>query len=346
MRTIHFFRKTGDSSWVSPNSLWAALSSDEEIRIVRPPDILDDSLVAASQHAAENLVRGWIVDIKNSGISALWCLAVVFGLLWPPLAAKMPKTVQEGFQAGFFGLFSLEMVYLMQIRRKIRILGQKMANLPEIFNSASKKLKLSPPAGLYYPETVFPSRKARYAIFATFLVILANIVVLAFPGRPAIVFPPQGGPYIIKRPQIVAPGTKWEWRQEWLQGSSVALIAVAPDEKTVWVARATYKVHHLYLLKEPGPWRRWAAVRLGWIVEQVSSSVWQSLPPEMKDAERIATLVEAFEGDEEEDMLAQIFREHFNEHHDGIMRLSAVHVEVVEISVGDYISIAQDQNKE
>ena len=342
MRTLCFYQP----GWISPSDLWQVLRSGENLSFLVPEYASIDSILAAFDAAAKELKQKWHFDIKNSLISSLWCLCVILVLLWPPLAAKMPEIVQKVL-LGIFGVGILaETVSVIAIRQKKRILASGKAKIRNSAKKARKVAKLSPPPEFYRSDALLPRKTAKIAVFCLLALLLLNSVVLAFPSRPAVVFPLQGDPYATKLPAFVFPGTQWQWRPEYHAGNIIAFLAISPDEKTIWVVNITYRVWHLDMLREPGPWRKWAAGRLEWIVGQVSDHIWQSLPPEMKKDERSTILVDAFNDPELKDMLSQAFADHFNEHHNGIMKISVIHLEIVELSIGDYISRAKIQNKE
>ena len=339
MRTLCFYQP----GWISPSDLWQVLHSGENLSLLVPEYASIDSILAAFDAAAKELKQKWHFDTKNSLISVLWCLCAILVLLWPPLAAKMPEIVQKVL-LGIFGVGILaETVSVIAIRQKKRILASGKA---KIRDSARKVAKLSPPPEFYRSDALLSPKTAKIAVSCLLALLLLNSVVLALPGRPAIVFPLRGDSYITKLPVSILPGTQWQWRPEYHTGSVVAILAISPNEKTVWVVNITYRVWHSDMLREPGPWRKWAAGRLEWIVGQVSDHIWQSLPPEVKKDERSTILVDAFNDPELKDMLSRAFADHFNEHHNGIMKLSIVHLEIIELSIGDYISRAKIQNKE
>lgn len=339
MRTLCYYEK----GWMSPGDLWQALRSGEELTVLAPELTSLSSVLRASDAAADELEQKWRLDAKNGLVSAFWCLCATLVLFWPPLAAKMPEIVQKVL-LGLFGAGILaEIVSIIAIRRKKRLMRTKD---PKIRAATRKAIKLFPPPEFYRPGTHFPKKSIKVAVFCLLALLLLNSVVLAFPSRPAVVFPISGDSYITKLPRVVIPGTKWEWRPEYHAGAVTALLVVPPGEKTVWVVNIAYRAWHSDMLQESGPWQKWGAGRLEWLVGQLSERVWQDMPPEMERDERVTVLVEAFSNAEIQDMLAQAFTDHFNEHHEGVMRLSVVSLDVVEIPLGDYITIARSQNKE
>ena len=342
MRILRYFQ-VGERGWIFPSELWQALHSGEELSILAPELTHIDNVLSAFDDAAGKLKQKWLFDARNSAISAIWCSCVILGLLWPPLAAKMPEVVQKVL-LGLLGAGILaEIASVAQIWRKKRLLVSGKA---KVRDSARKAVRLMPPAAFYRSGTHFPKKSIRIALSCLLALLALNSTVWAFPSCPAAVFPPHGEPYVTKVPRFVIPGTEWEWRQEYYVGSAMALLAVAEDEETAWVIDITYRVWQPDMLQSPGPWRKWIVGRLEWLARQVSDSIWQGLAPEMEQGARTTALVEAIGDPDLQDMIAEVLTEHFNEHHTEIMRLTVTHLEVVEVSLGDYFAIARSQNKE
>jgi hypothetical protein len=342
MRTLCYYRQD-KRVWISPSDLWEALRSDEGLCIIAPELTCLDAILVAFGNAAEILMQKWLSDVKNGLISALWCICAILVLIWPPLAAKMPEVVQEVLLGAFAVGILTETVFAAQFLRKKRLLASGEA---KIRAAMRKTTKMFPPAEFHRSGADFPEKSLKIVTLCLLALFLLNSVVLAFPGRPAVVFPSNGDSYIAKFPQLVIMGTKWEWRKEYYIETAVALLAVSEDEETASVLKIAYRVWQPDILKNPGPWRTWAVSRLEWLTAQISDSIWQNLPPEMEKGARREALMEAYENPELRDMVAQAFVQHFNEHHNGIMKLTVIRLEVVEISLGDYITIARTQNKE
>jgi len=341
MRIVSFFRKD-DKIWVSPSSLWSAIQSGELLGVLKPPGVTYETILASFYDAAAILKQKWLFGIKSSIISAIWCTFFTLLLFWPPLAAKMPKTVREVLLFGLGMGIGAEIASTIMILHKRRLLINGKARLIEALDKRAISLKLPPPAAFYRSGADFSIPKAKVAIFALLAIILLNSVVLAFPARPAVI----SGSYIVKRPILVFPGTKWEWRKEYHTGSIIGLLAVPEDEKSIWVVRIAYRAWHSNMLRDPGPWHSWMSARLNWLVSRISEEVWQDFAPEMSQDERAAEMVAVFQNPELRDVLKEVLTNHFNEHHEGIMKLSVVRLEIVEMPIGDYISAYKKQQEE
>ena len=340
MRIVSFFRKRS-KIWVSPGSLWSAIRSGELLGIIKPPNVKNETILACFYDAAAFLKQKWLFGVKNSAISVIWCLFAALGLFWPPLMAKMPEIVRKVLLIGLGTGIGSEIISVIVVLRKKRLLVAGKAKLVEALEKRAISLKLPPPAAFYRSGARFPISSAKTAIFALLAIILLNSVVLAFPGRPAVI----SDSYIVKRPILVFPGTQWEWRKEYHTGTVIGLLAVPEDEKSIWVVRVTYRAWHLNMLRDPGPWQSWAGGRLNWIVGKISEEVWQSFPPEWSQDERAAEMVKEFRDPELQDVLKEILTNHFNEHHEGIMRLTVIRLEVVEMLIGDYVSAYKKQQE-
>jgi len=342
MRTLCYYEKD-KKGWISSGALWRALRSNEELSVLAPEATQLSKILWASDAAATELEQKWLFDARNSLTSAFWCFCAILALVWPPLAEKMPEMVQKVL-LGLFGTGILaEIASMAQIWRKRRLLAAKD---PKIRAASRKSIKLSPPAAFYRSGAHLPKKTTRIALFCLLALLALNSVVLAFPGRPAAVFPPQGNPYIVKVPRLVIPGTQWQWRQEYYRGSVVAFLAAPEDEKTIWVVRVYYQVWHADMFQGPGQWRSWMAGRMSYFIRQISDSIWQEFPPDIEHEESVRLLVEAFQDPALQVALHDALIAHFNAHHEGALRLQAVQLEVIEMSVSQYISAYRSQQKE
>jgi hypothetical protein len=339
MRIVSFFRKN-DKTWVSPGSLWSAIRSGELLTIIKPPNVENETVLACFYDATAFLKQKWLFGVKNSVISVIWCLFFAFGLFWPPLATKMPEIVRKVLLIGLgIGIGSETVSAIMILRRK-RLLAAGKAKLAKALEKRAISLDLSPPAAFYRSGANFRVSSAKVAILALLAVILLNSVVLAFPAHPAVV----SNSYVTKLPVLVWPVTQWEWRQEYYTGTVIGLLAVPENEKSVWAISVTYRVQHLDMLRDSGPWRSWLGARLNWIVSKINEEAWQNFPPEMGQDERVVATAEAYRNPELQDMLKEVLTDHFNEHHAGIMKLSITRLEVVEMSISDYVTAYKKQS--
>lgn len=341
MRIVSFFRKD-DKVWVSPSSLWSAIRSGELLGVIKPPNVENETILACFYDAAAFLKQKWCFQAKNSAISAIWCLFFALGLLWPPLRAKMPEIVRRVLLLGLGVGIGAEIGSAILILRQKRLLVNGKAELAEALEKRTISLKLPPPAAFYRSGARFSVFGAKTAISALLAIILLNSVVLAFPSRPAVV----SDSYIIKRPKLVFPGTEWEWRKEYHVGSVIGFLAAPENEESIWVIRVTYRVWHSNMLRDPGPWQNWMGARLSWIVGKISEEIWQSFLPEMSQDERAAEMAEVFRDPEFQGVLKEVLIDHFNEHHEGIMKLAVTRLEVVEMPIGDYVSVYRKQQEE
>lgn len=346
MRTIYFHCKDNADWWVSPDALWQALRSNESLAIVSSSHSIDigRAMLAASTAVVE-LQQKWLFDARGSLISALWCLCAALALLWPPLAAKVPGVVQKVLFCSLgIGILAEIVSVAKKIRQKNKVSAMVGAKM---FSDARWKfVKLARPAAFYRQDAGYSSPQSVKAVTICFLALfLLNSVVLAFPGHPAVVLPSGSAAYTVKYPQVVMPGTKWDWREEYYTGESVAVLAAPEGTETVWVTRVLYRVHRTNMLADAGPWKEWIAGRLSWLTSQITDSIWQSLPPNMENGERIIAIVDAFGSMEIKSVLTEALTNHFNEHHQGIMKISVIYIEVVEIPISDYLTIAKAQKE-
>jgi len=342
MRTLCYYEKD-KTGWISPGELWQALRGDEKLTILAPESAWLSDILWASDAAADELEQKWRFDAKNSLISVFWCFCAILVLFWPPLAIKMPEIVQKVLLGLFGAGILVEIASVAQIWRKKRLLATKD---PKIRAAKRKPANLSPPVAFYRPGANSPPKTAKVAFFCFLALLMLNSVILAFPGRPATVFPFQGNPYVAKIPHLVVPGTQWQWQQEYYRGSIVAFLAAPEDEKTIWVIRVYYQVWHTDMLQRPGQWRSWMASRMSYFIGQISDNIWQEFPPDIEHEESVRLLVEAFQDPALQVALHDALIVHFNTHHEGVLRLQSVQLEVVEIPVSQYISAYKSQQKE
>lgn len=178
--------------------------------------------------------------------------------------------------------------------------------------------------------------KTKLPIFCLFLVVVLNSVVIASPAYPAIITHGPCRDRVFEKPTIVFPFTRWTTRPRFYSGSVVAYFD-AIEDKEIWVLKATYSVKHEDISQEVEGWRLWLENVLSNYVVMMKNSFYTIAPANMTNEERVAFLTDNFS---DPNLLLEIgnaLMVNFNKAHEGLMRARSIRVEVMMLSLDEFL---------
>jgi hypothetical protein len=322
MRIIKVF-----NNWTSPGALIAHVLSGEEMTAIHYGGwgpVSGAAIGEAADIAKEMFWAGLIHKLNN----VLWVGALLAGVAWP--LTKISEDIKHFFILLFGAAFVVALVRLVVLC----IARYKFGKFDIDELAQIDGLDLAPPP-MAYRETPVKSPSLRHAFMFFIVMVFMNCMVLASPAYPARL----NGQYI-ERNTLVAPWVAWESTIRVQQGSMIAIVT-APETDQIWIARARYVV------RQSGPditndWLEWTDRRFSYLVNQITQSLFQSIPPDITTDEAIEWITNTWVSDlpEGEGMPTDILRNalitNFQERYEGSFELLLLEINIEHISLSDY----------
>ena len=331
MRLIKFYQ-IGKKLWTSPGALWRALKSKEELMGVVYGE--NTEYLDALEHALDYLQDRFKILTRIGLKNILWAISIGLLTFWPLLWNWMLPEIRGAIWISMLLVILVSCWIVVNGIFNVRKLGR--GNYFKLFSRIKHKPILATPPIAYRETDLKKGLGFRFSLFVLAIAILLNSVIIATPLRPAVVTPIRGGnSYVVPTIKFVCPGTRWEVRPKFYSGDILAVF-VAPDEDNIWVIRASYSVRHVDLLKRADNWEAWLKSRLSSMLGNLVSNISVQLSPELDLEERIEAYVETVSDPELLKFIGDALIGQFNEHHEGILLVQGLKMEVAKVSMKEY----------
>jgi len=320
MRIIKVYK-----DWTSPGALIGHILSGEELAVVHYGEGIkkhSQVIYDALKEAKKMIWAGLISRVNN----LLWMGAILAGVTWP--LVKLSEDIGRFFMLLFGAAFMVALVRLLGTYIARYKVGRfDIDNLEHVIGPV-----LAPPPTAHR-ETKINAPSLRRSMMFLVVMIFMNCLVLASPAYPARI----EGRYI-EQNIMVAPWAVWESTVKIQQGSMIAIVT-APETDQIWVARANYVVRQSSP-DIPSDWLEWTERRFSYLVNQLTQSLFQSIPPDMTVDEAIGWItniwVSDFDGDIPLDILRDAIIINFQERYEGSVELLSLEINIEHLSLSDY----------
>lgn len=324
MRIIKVYSK---ENWTSSGALIGHILSGEELTVVHyGVDVPLSLAVLTAFEKAKKMIWAALISRVNN---LLWVGAMLAGVTWP--LVKLSEDISRFFillfgAAFVVALFRLLMTYVARYK-----VGRfNISNLTSIGGPA-----LTPPPTAHR-ETEIKAPSLRRSMMFLAVMIFMNCMIIASPAYPAFV----NGQFIEKN-AIVAPWVAWESTVKVQQGSMIAIVT-APETDQIWIARAHYVVRQVGSEESMIDWLEWTERRFSYLVNQITQSLFQSIPPDITTDEAIEWITNIWVSDLPEgegiptDILCNALLLNFQERYEGVFELLLLEINIEHISLSDY----------